>query len=242
MQCASGAGGNGLIDRMPVGADDQHFARLDVAHVGGADQIHRARLRADDARRRRAGRARAAGSRADRGPRSAGPSSAARARRRPAPATTASTIASSTRRAPSTARRGAGRLRCRCSTGRSTPAARARRAARRALTRLPLWQMRDLAVRAVDQDRLRIRAACSRRPSSSARGRSPAVPAGCASVSPSNDVGDIAHRARDAHLLRRRTRRCRRSPGRDAAARRARGRSCWPLRDDRRCRRRRIRL
>ena len=50
MQCASGAGGNGLIDRMPVGADDQHLARLDVAHVGRADQIHRAGLRADDVR------------------------------------------------------------------------------------------------------------------------------------------------------------------------------------------------
>ena len=33
----------------PVGADDQHLARLDVAHVGGADQIERAGLRADDA-------------------------------------------------------------------------------------------------------------------------------------------------------------------------------------------------
>ena len=42
------AGGNGLIERSPCGADDEHFARLDVAHVGGADQIHRAGLGADD--------------------------------------------------------------------------------------------------------------------------------------------------------------------------------------------------
>ena len=41
-QCDSGAAGNGLIDRNPCRADDQHLARLDVAHVGGADQVERA--------------------------------------------------------------------------------------------------------------------------------------------------------------------------------------------------------
>ena len=47
MHCASGAGGNGLIDLMPVRRHDQHFAGLDVALVGRADQIHRAGFRAD---------------------------------------------------------------------------------------------------------------------------------------------------------------------------------------------------
>ena len=45
MQCDSGAAGNGLIDRSPCRPDDQHLAGLDVAHVGRADQIERARFR-----------------------------------------------------------------------------------------------------------------------------------------------------------------------------------------------------
>ena len=37
------------MDRpQPAVADDQHFARLDVAHVGRADQIERAGFRTDD--------------------------------------------------------------------------------------------------------------------------------------------------------------------------------------------------
>jgi hypothetical protein len=44
----SGAGGNGLQRPQAAGADDEHLARLDVAHVGGADQVERAGLRADD--------------------------------------------------------------------------------------------------------------------------------------------------------------------------------------------------
>ena len=50
MQCASGAGGNGLIDLSAVGRDDQDLAGHDVALVGRADQIHRAGLGADDVR------------------------------------------------------------------------------------------------------------------------------------------------------------------------------------------------
>ena len=50
MQCASGAAGKRLDRPHALGADHQHFARLDVAHVGGADQIERAGLRADDLR------------------------------------------------------------------------------------------------------------------------------------------------------------------------------------------------
>ena len=46
MQCASFPGGNGLIDLTPSAEDDQDFARRHIALVGRADQIHRTRLRA----------------------------------------------------------------------------------------------------------------------------------------------------------------------------------------------------
>ena len=155
MQCASGAGGNGLIDFMPVGRDDQHLARLDVALVGRADQIHRAGLRADDPARRRGGRARADGSRADRGRRSAGPWSASPARTRPAPAPP-------TRRSPP---RRVARLRSRVEVqddlgvavrleDRSLPHEVVAQLAR--VDEVAVVAERDLAVRAVDQDRLRV--------------------------------------------------------------------------------------
>ena len=48
MHCADGAGGNGLNDLTPDGADDHDLAGLDVAHVGRADQIERAGLGAHD--------------------------------------------------------------------------------------------------------------------------------------------------------------------------------------------------
>ena len=41
------SGGNGLMERRPL-ADDEDLARLDVAHVRGADQIERAGFRADN--------------------------------------------------------------------------------------------------------------------------------------------------------------------------------------------------
>ena len=50
MHCDWRAGANGLTDFKPRTAEDHHFARLDVAHVGRADQIERARLRADHPR------------------------------------------------------------------------------------------------------------------------------------------------------------------------------------------------
>jgi hypothetical protein len=48
MQCASGAGGKRLDRPDPGRRNDQHLARLDVALVGRADEIHGARFRTDD--------------------------------------------------------------------------------------------------------------------------------------------------------------------------------------------------
>ena len=100
---------------------------------------------------------------------------------------------------------------------------------------------RDLAVRAIDQNRLGIRELAL------ARGRIPDVAdrhrtGQLRQRLAVEGIGDVAHGLRDAHLAGRPRRRCRRSPVRDAAARTARGRSCWPLRDGRRCRKRRTRL
>ena len=141
---------------MPAGADDQHLARLDVAHVGRANQIHRARFRADDERvaepaeRERPEPVRIAN------------------RNQPIPGQHHERERALHLRRPTRRwrpRRFAAFDRAyRCSTTsvslldwKIDPWRRARRAARRALTRLPLWQMLDLAVRAVDQKRLRVR-------------------------------------------------------------------------------------
>ena len=99
----------------------------------------------------------------------------------------------------------------------------------------------DLAVRAVDEERLRVREARSRPPSSSARGRWRRGPAARRARASVEDVGHVAH-ARDGRAAaRRRRRRCRRSPARGAGGRRARGRSGSPPRGGRRSRRRRTR-
>ena len=155
MQCASGAGGNGLIDRTPSAADDQHLARLDVAHVGRADQIHRAGLRADDVRvAEPAERERPEPVRIADGDQPI-LASASRARTRPAPARP-------TRR--SRPRRVA-RLRPRVEV--QDDLGVAARLEDRALPHELVAQLarvdevavvadRDLAVRAVDQDRLRV--------------------------------------------------------------------------------------
>jgi hypothetical protein len=58
MHCASGAGGNGLIDRTPLAEMTSTSPGLNVALVSRADEIHRARLRADDPTPRRGVRAR----------------------------------------------------------------------------------------------------------------------------------------------------------------------------------------
>ena len=183
----------------PVGVTITHLARLDVAHVGGADQVEGARLRADDPARRRAGRARAGGSRADRATaisRSFGQQHEARTRPRPA---------RRLRRAPARRRRPRSREqvqrrpRCRCWSGRSTPSRTSSSRSSSALTRLPLWHERDLPVRAVDRGSAGRWRAGSRRPSSSGRGR-PRSAGQLGQRRVVEDVGDVAHRLRDADL------------------------------------------
>ena len=239
MQCASGAGGNGLIDRTPVGRDDQHLARLDVALVGGADEIHRARFRADDdgvaqpAERQRAEPMRIA----DRDQPILASASPARTRPAPARPTRRSRLRCC---APSIARRGAGSTSVSLFDWKIDPCCTSSSRSSRAFTMLPLWQS---AIWPCAQS---IRIGWAFEQLALAGGRIAHVadrqrPGQRRQRLAVEDVGDVAHRPRDAHLLRRPTRRCRRSPARDAAARTDRDRSCWPLRDDRRCRRRRIR-
>ena len=242
MQCASGAGGNGLIERSPPSLMIEHLARLDVAHVGGADQVERAGLGADDpgvaepAERERTEAVRIA--HGDQ------PVLASAARSENAPLHLRDRLDERVL----DGRRLRARVEVQDDLGVAAGLedralrARARRAARCALTRLPLWRDGDLAVRAVDQERLRVleRALAGRRVARVAdRADGPAASSSVASLKTSA-TWPIA--ARHAHPRRRRPARCRRSPGRDAAARRGRGRSGWPPRDARRCRRPRTRL
>ena len=126
-------------------------------------------------------------------------------------------------------------------SGRSSPAATSSSRSSRGVDEVAVVADGDLAVRAVDQDRLRVGelALAGRR---------------VAHVADRDRPGQLRERlarrrrrrrspsrARRAPARRRRPR-CRRSPARDAAARRGRGRSCWPLRGARRCRRHRTRL
>ena len=118
-----------LRDARPVVVEDRHLAGLDVAHVAGADDVERARLRRHHRERRRDRPSRAGGSRRGRGTRSP-------ARRRRRPPRTRRGSGPSRRGRPPRACRGARRSgprspRCRTSSRAGRRAPRARCAARR---------------------------------------------------------------------------------------------------------------
>ena len=97
----------------------------------------------------------------------------------------------------------------------------------------------DLAVHAVDEQRLRVgHGALTGRRVARVADRDMAGQRRQRRLG--EDLGDVAHLAAARGSARRRQRRCRRSPARDAGARRDRGRPCWPPRSARRYRRRRI--
>ena len=141
---------------------------------------------------------------------------------------------------PSTGRTGAGRPRCRSTSGRWRPARSSHVAQLALVDEVAVVADGDLAVDALDEDRLGVdqAALAGRRVAHVADGRRARQVGQRALV---EDVGDVAHSARQAQVLRRPTPRCRRSPARDAAGRRGPGRSASRTRHARRSRRCRTR-
>ncbi len=155
-------------------ADDQHFARLDVAHVRRADQVERAGLGADD----HPGIAEAAectadGSRADRARRSAHPSSACTSEKAPRTCSIAFDDRAISAWPPSTARSRWTMTSVSVVVWKMEPWRTSRSlAVRCAFTRLPLWPMASWPCAAVDEERLRVLEAAGAGGRGSGRGRS----------------------------------------------------------------------